>query len=284
MYKTKKKIILHSFLSLFFLFSAVYFLISDAYAATTPTPLPSRNEVPTDSAAIEKIQKIKDIVASKVAELNLVEKRGIIGTIKETANTQVTITDLAGVTRIVDIDELTKFNISNPDKTAKEKDESLGISDLKKDTYYSFIGLFNKDTKRLMARFVSQPKNLPVFFEGVVSAMSENDFQLTVFNEKGDKKLVDVERSTKTNIQTDGEELLKSGFSKIAVQERVLIIGFDDLKEKNKIIASRLIHFKDVPPSKEMLRYISLEDTPPISSGSGKKLEVIQKPKANTGL
>lgn len=262
-------------LLLFFLFSIYYYLLPDAFAQST-TPAPSKNEVPSDST-IEKIQKIKDIVASKVAELNLVEKRGIVGTIKETGGTQVKITDMFGDTRIIDVDELTKFNISDKEKA---DDDSLGVSDLKKDTTYSFIGLFNKDTKRLMARFVTQPKNLPIFFEGVVSKLSEDEFQLEVFNEKGEKKLVDVEKSTKTSIQTQGEELSKSGFSKIGIQERVLIAGFADLKDKNRIIATRIVHFRDVPPSKEMLRYVNLENTQVTATGSGKKLETITQPKA----
>lgn len=278
--KINKKMFLKVLVSFLLLVSSYYRLLPDAFAATTPTPLPSKNEVPTDSAAIEKIQKIKDIVASKVAELNLVEKKGILGMIKEVSNTQVTISDLNGATRIIDIDELTKFNLSSGDKDKKE-DESLGINDLKKDTYYSFVGLYNKDTRKLMARFVAQPKNLPVYFEGVVADLAEDDFQLTVFNEKGDKKLVDIEKSTKTSIQTGDEELLKSGFSKIAKQERVLVVGFDDLKDKGKIIASRVIHFQSLPPSNAMLKYVSLdEEAPVVATGSGKKLQVLTTPKA----
>ena len=281
-HKQVKKIIRrgkYSFVVLFVLLTTHYSL-PPIYAATTPTPLPSKNEVPTDSAAIEKIQKIKDIVASKVAELNLVEKKGMLGMIKEVSNTQVTITDLNGATRIIDIDELTKFNLSGGDKDSKE-DESLGINDLRKDTYYSFVGLYNKDTRKLMARFVAQPKNLPVFFEGVVADLAKDDFQLTIFNEKGEKKFVDIEKSTKTSIQTENEELVKSGFSKIAKQERVLVVGFDDLKDKNKIIASRVIHFESLPPSNAMLKYISLdEEAPVVATGSGKKLQVLTTPKA----
>ena len=58
------------------------------------------------------IQRIKDIVASKVAELNLVEKRGIVGKLKENSNMHLVISDIKSNTRNIDVDELTKFSIS----------------------------------------------------------------------------------------------------------------------------------------------------------------------------
>ena len=113
-----KKIILTS-ITLFLLAS------NSSQAATTPTPktttltptVAAKNEIPTDTT-LEKIQQLKSIVASKVAEMNLVEKRGLIGKITETSNTQLTIVDVKGQTRIVDIDELTKF--AQDSKSAKD--------------------------------------------------------------------------------------------------------------------------------------------------------------------
>lgn len=254
--------------------------IQSSFAATKTTPTPSvtptANEIPTDTA-LEKIQHIKSVVASKVAELNLVEKRGILGKIKEKSNTQLTIEDIKGQIRIIDIDELTKFA---QDTKSTSKESSFGVTDLKNDTYYSFIGLYNKETKRLMGRFISEVKTIPVYFEGVVAEINATDFTLTVFNEKGDKKTIDIGKTTKTFVHSKPDDLTKSGFSKIEMQQRIFVVGFLDLKDKNLIEATRVIHFSDLPPSKKALQYVSANDEAITATGSGKKLEILQKVKA----
>lgn len=256
------KLILKLALSFLFLFSTFYFLLSAATAA--PSPVPSKNQVATESADLEKIQRIKDIVASKVAELKLVEKRGIIGKVKESSTTQITIEDTKGDLRIIDIDELTKF-----EGKKDEKEDSFGVSDLDKNTPYSFIGLYNKDTKHLMARIVMTAKTIPVYFEGAVAEVSEDEYQILVVNDKGTKKKVDIERSTKTSSFSEDDTLAKSGFSKLEINERVIVVGYADLKDKDLIAASRIIHFTDIPPSSGMQQYIKLDEKS--STESGKK-------------
>ncbi len=222
-------------------------LMSSSFAANTPTPKPSAGAVPTDPADLEKIQKIKDIVASKVAELNLVEKRGIIGTVKEISGMKITVTDIKGDIRQIDVDELTKFNMS---KT------STGISDIEKGGTYSFVGLYNKETQRLLVRTINSTSTVPVYFEGAVASLDKKNYQLEVANEKGEIKKVDIENSTKTSLATVEGDLEKSGFSKLEVNERVLAIGFWDKKDNNLLSSLRVIHFSDVPPSKEMQSHV----------------------------
>lgn len=220
--------------------------------STTPTPKPSQNQVPTDSQELENIQKIKDIVASKVAELNLVEKRGIVGTITDVSGMKVAISDIKGNSRHIDVDELTKFDFGD--------DEELGISDLEKGEKYSFVGIFNKDTQRLLARTVDSVNTIPVYFEGAIIEVDEDNFQLTAVNERGEEKKIDIQNSTKTSLASNDGDLTKSGFSKLEVNTRIIAIGFWDKDDKNLLAASRVIHFEDVPPSKEMQAYVKVEE------------------------
>lgn len=239
-------------------------------AATTSTSS-AKKVSPTVSAAttpessdLERIQKIKDLVASRVAELNLVEKRGIVGTVKEVNGMQIIIDDLDQNQKTIDIDELTKFQ--------KDGDiKSFGISDVKKGDNLSFIGLYNKETKRLLARFIAKASNIPSYFEGIISDKDVKNYILTVINENGDKKLIDVQSSTKTSSHDAETKITKSGFTKIQTDERIIVVGFPDLKDKNTINASRIIHFKSLPPSKKMKAFTQIqpEDKNPTSSGSG---------------
>ena len=242
----KKISILLTTFSLFFISNSIL----PVFAATSPTPsaVPSQNEVPKDSADLEKIQKIKDIVASKVAELDLVEKRGIIGTVKEVKGMRITVIDMKGNTRQMEADELTKFNLGNDDD---------GISDLVKGDRYSFVGLFNRDTQILLVRNVLTTNSIPVHFEGAITALDEENFQITIVNEKGEKKKVDIQASTKTRLISEDGELTKSGFSKLEENSRILAIGFWDKKDKDLMSATRIIHFENVPPSKEMQSHVS---------------------------
>jgi len=171
------------------------YLLITAPAVAAITPSPTESTSPTNSIDIEKIQRIKDIVASKVAELNLVEKRGIVGKLKENSNMHLVISDIKSNTRNIDVDELTKFSISG----TKGKDNTLGISDLKKDVLYSFVGLYNKDTQRLLARSITEADTIPLFFEGAIFSVDSKEFQIQVVNNKGEKKSVDIQSSTKTS-------------------------------------------------------------------------------------
>src|SRR3990167_7821617 len=66
------------------IFILLFSATTSSYAiTTTPTPLKKVTptgtpEVTKEQEDIDRIEKIKDLVASKVAELKLVEKRGIL--------------------------------------------------------------------------------------------------------------------------------------------------------------------------------------------------------------
>lgn len=222
--------------------------ISTVYAASS-TPTPSAQPVITTEEDLEKIQKIKDMVASRVAELKIVEKRGILGRVKEISNTQITIVDFNENIRIIDIDELTKFQ--NSGSTTK----SFGVSDLKAGDIVSFIGLYNKETKRLIARFATLKTGIPQQFEGVVVSKNIDEYTFVLINEKGDKRTIDVGTTTKTRSFTLKDNLVKSGFSKIQIGERALVTGYPDSKDKNLFLGDRIIYFIDVPLSSEMKKY-----------------------------
>ncbi|OGH12362.1 MAG: hypothetical protein A2857_01350 [Candidatus Levybacteria bacterium RIFCSPHIGHO2_01_FULL_36_15] len=238
-------------LMIFFLITAFFVMLYKAgHAATvtsenqdsalilpTKTKLPSATpeDTPITPSELDKIQKIKEMVASKVAELKLVEKRGVAGHVQETSTNQITVSDINNKRRIMDIDELTKFQGNS------SSSKSFGISDLKSGDLISTVGLYNKETKRLLARFVYLTKTLPVQFEGVVTDKDEIEYTLIVKSQSGETKTIDIESSTKTKSYSQENELVKSGFSKIDISDKLLITGFYDLKDKNLIIADRIV-------------------------------------------
>ena len=228
-----------------------------------PTTSPSANQLPESDEEIERVQRIKDIVASKVAELNLVEKKGIIATVTDTTNTEIKGVDIKGENVEISVDELTEFDF---------EDEDFGISDLENGTVYSFIGLYNKDTETLLARFISEPNSIPNYTEGAISEINEDDFQITVMNAKGESFSVDIEKSTDTAIIDDKGSLEESGFSDLEIEQRIIVVGF--ITDEKNISASRIIHFQKIPPTIEVLSKLKTESN--IASGSANSLEIME--------
>jgi len=202
------------------------------HAITTPTPEDKTREI--------RDQLISNI-ASRVAQLKLVEKRGIIGTVTETTNTQITVNDSQNNTRFIDVDELTKF--SNPAVKG-----AFGISDITKGDIVGILGLYNKESRRILARFINIT-TVPTVIHGGVSTIDNVNFILNITTEEGKQMAVDVENLTKTYSYTQKDGYIKSGFSKIKVNFNIIVIGVLDKKDKNRLIATKIIFFPEIPSS-----------------------------------
>jgi hypothetical protein len=207
------------------------FIVVPAYAATP---------MPEDKTTQIQDQLITNI-ASRVAQLKLVEKRGIIGKVTDATNTQITVTDSQDNTRFIDVDELTKF--SNPGDAG-----SFGISDITKDMTVGILGLYNKESRRILARFVSVIST-PIIIHGGISGKDTSDYTLTVITDEGKQIIIDIESLTRTYSYTQEEGLLKSGFSKIKENVSVIVTGVINKTDPNRLTASRITFFPEIPSS-----------------------------------
>lgn len=244
--------------------------------AVTLTPTPSKAE-PTAKPTSEtvttnlsnQINNLKEKIASRVAELKLVEKRGVLGTVKEATSTQITMTDIHNKNRIIDVDEITKF--SSP--SAKD---SFGISDLKPGSKISVIGLYNKDSQRILARFITVVTN-PTVVTGTISKKDEENFTLTITTENQKEYIIDIEKITKTLSYVDGD-IEKSGFAQTEVGKRVMVVGFTQINQPERLIGTRVIVFPDLPTNPKIViaPESDTEDEIVPSSGSGKKITPIR--------
>ena len=255
-------------------FIIVLFLIlitgvsKNIYAAVaTPTPVTT----PTQGD-IQQIDDLKNRIASRVAQLNLVEKKGIIGTVTDATNTQITLNDVNGNIRFIDVDELTKFSNSNASGT------SFGISDINRGMTLGVLGLYNKQSRRILARQVDV-LTMPKIFIGVVSSVDSKNFNFYIVSEDNKQTFIDVETVTKTYSYSTGTALAIVGFSKIKVDESVIVIGFSDKNTPTHIIASRVLLFPDVPKNPKINYIPALNPGASIipSTGSGRKLTPIIK-------
>jgi len=249
-------------------FILLILLVTLSVPAQAATPTPTGNAEPTAESVTQKlsdkINNLKEKIASRVAELNLVEKKGFIGTIKEIKSNLISITDGRGDIKLIDVDEITKFSDGSDD---------IGISDLKVGGKVAVVGLYNKDSEHLLARFISVI-NIPLFISGAVNSIDDKNFTFTLLKENGDQIKVDVENITKT-VSYSGTTGEKSGFSTLKRGNRVIVVGFPDSKEKDRIVATRLLLFPSLPKNPRLVIPDNAIDTtqdPNTSTGSGKKI------------
>lgn len=205
------------------------------FAQTVTTSQTSTTKKTEDSSLNNKINNLKEKIASRVSELNLVEKRGIIGTIIEVSGDNVTIKDVNGDSRIIDIDEITKFSSGTASKN------SFGLSDMKKNMRISVLGLYNKQSKRLLARFIRTSVD-PTFFSGSITNIDKKDYHITVTTPDNKQQLVDIRTTTKTFDYDNEAGLTKSGFSKLTVGSRITILGYPDKEDQTLLAAQRIVN------------------------------------------
>jgi hypothetical protein len=216
----------------------LFFILANKSYAAAPTP--------TTSAAINnQINQLKDKIASQVSKLNLVEKRGMVGTVQAVTNNQITLSDLKGNTRYVDVDEITKFS-------SGASGSSSGISDVKKGNLISVLGIYNKESQRILARYVNT-EIVPVRYAGEITAIDGKNFQITIMTI--DQKSVKIEIDTTSTVSSysNGASLTKYGFSKLNVGDRVYVVGYSDKKDATLLIADRMIVFVNAPKNQNIM-------------------------------
>lgn len=204
-------------------------------ATVAPTSAPQQG---SNGKLNNQINNLKEKIASRVSELNLVEKRGMIGTVSEVEGNQITLLDPAGKRRFVDVDELTKFSSNTGGAT-------FGLSDMKKGVKISVIGVYNKQSRHLLARFIRTSID-PAVIPGTVTALDAKNFIVTITTDEQKQQKIDMNTITKTYTY-QGEGLTKAGFSQIKVGERILATGFPDKKDPTLLTASRVLIFPGLP-------------------------------------
>jgi hypothetical protein len=244
----------------------------NAQKPTEAQDKPGTSVTPSESVGQkfnEQINQLKEKIASRVAELNLVEKRGIIGTVSEVSGNKITLIDKSNKTRFIDVDEITKFS------SAEDK-KSFGLSDLTKGTKISVLGLYNKDSKRILARFINTSVN-PTIISGAVSEKDKVNYTFTTLTENQKQTKIDVGTSTKISAYNKDDGLSKYGFSKLAVGDRIVIIGYPDKKDSSLTLADRIVVLTDVPKNPKIVVSQPSEEISPEPSTTNKKPTPIEK-------
>lgn len=231
-----------------------------AYADTTPSP--------TSAILNQQINQLKDKIASQVSKLNLVEKRGVIGTIQDTSTSQITLTDMQGNIQYVDLDEITKYSSA--------ANSSFGLSDLQKGMEVSVLGIYNKESQRILGRFIDTV-SVPNRYYGEIASIDNKNFDITLTTTDGKSIEVEIDTTSTLSSYTPNAGLIKYGFSKLSVGDRVEVIGYPDKTNSSLILDDRLIDYLSVPKIPNLTLVTPTAAVTPTSSSKGAKTVIPAK-------
>jgi hypothetical protein len=225
---------------LLYIITLLTFVLWNTSYASAQTVTPKQNATPTISETVNEklnsqINQLKDKIASRVSELNLVEKKGVTGV----STSKITLKDLSGNTKLIDIDEITKFSSSSARGT-------FGLSDLTKGTKINVLGLYNKQSKRILARFISTAVN-PVFLSGTISEIDSKNFTANIISTDLKNTKIDVGTTTKISLHNTEDGLTRIGFTRLVAGNMVTAVGFPDKNDPSLIVASRIVVLPDLP-------------------------------------
>ncbi len=195
----------------------------------------------TGTPSAQKIEDLKDRLATKVAELRQTSRRAIFGTVKSTSITSFVVETKTKDVKIELTDELKVIQY------LKGKRTTLTTDDLDKGDAVAVFGQYDTTLDLLKAAVVFIQSAIPERINGTVTARDEKAFTLTLATTQNQTYTIDIEKSTKTLAwDREKKELIKSGFSKIAVGATVHAIGSPVPKQDRRISAQRILDLGNV--------------------------------------
>lgn len=203
-------------------------------AEATKAPSTSPTLKPTQPAP-DKIQELKDKVASRVAQLKEAKITGLSGKVKSAADQALVIVSSNSEYQVQLDEETTVYEIS---ETLRKRE--IKASTLEKDDYITILGVVNQDDLTAQAYAVVSKKPSQQIV-GTVKDVSTKDGTITVTTVSGQEVTADIEVSTVTRtIDTTKDTLPKIGLSRITVGSPILIYAAPGEKE-NRVLALRVL-------------------------------------------
>jgi hypothetical protein len=213
------------------------------FVVVTGTTFAAEPSPTTSSILNNQINQLKNKIASQVSKLNLVEKRGIIGTVQAVTDSQITLVDNKGNIRYADLDEITKYQ--------SDSNNNFALTSLKKGILISILGIYNKESERILARYVDA-ETVPTRYQGEIVSIDNKNFDLTMMTDDQKTEKISVEDTTTMSSYSSGGNLTQYGFSKLNVGDRIFVVGYPDKSDSTLLDAERLIDYLDAPKNPDI--------------------------------
>lgn len=213
--------------------AASLLLTTSVYAATA-TPAATATTSPTPNAE-QKLDTLKDRLASAATQLKQSQKRAIFGTVKATSVSTITVSTKTSDVKIELTDAIGVFQV------IKGKRTTLTTENLAKSDDVVVFGDYDANLDILKAKVIFIQDAIPVRIAGEITAINKKDFTVTVTTHEGKSYIVDIETTTKSFSWDPTGGLAKSAFSKLLVADTVHVLGTPNAKTEDRISAARIL-------------------------------------------
>jgi hypothetical protein len=204
------------------LIPVVFVLATSVYAVTAT---PSGN----------KLENLKDRLASAASTLQQSQKRAIFGTVKLTSVSTITVETATKDVKIELTDEIKVAQM------IKGKRTDLTTDDLSKGDVVTVFGDYDSTLDLLKAKVIFIEGTIPERIYGTVSDTDKKNYTITITTSDGKSIIVDIETITKNILWDKGSGTSKGAFSKYTAGDTVFVLETPEPKFDNRVSALRVL-------------------------------------------
>jgi hypothetical protein len=200
------------------------FLVTTSVYAATATP-----------DAQQKLDTLKDRLASAATQLKQSQKRAIFGTVKMTSVSTITVSTKTSDIKIELTDSISVFQILKGKRTKLTTDQITKGDDV------VVFGDYDTNLDILKAQVIFIQGSIPERISGTITAVSKKDYTITVATQEGQSYIVDFETTTKNFNWTKDKGVQKAGFSQLIVGDTVHVLETPEANLQNRVSALRIL-------------------------------------------
>lgn len=189
----------------------------------------------TATPSSEKLENLKDRLASAASQLQQSQKRAIYGTVKSTSVSTITVETATKDVKIELTDEIKVAQI------IKGKRTDLTTDDIEKGDVVTVFGDYDSTLDLLKAKLIFIQAAPPERMYGVVSDVDKKNYTITVTTPEEKSIIVDIETTTKNALWDKTSGTAKGAFSKYTPGDTVFVLATSDPKVKDRVSAIRVL-------------------------------------------
>lgn len=187
------------------------------------------------SPARDKVDDLKERIATKVAELRQTQKRAIAGSVTETSVSTISVETPTKEVKIELTDDILVYQVIRGKRT------KLAIDDVDRGDFVVVFGDHDATLDILAAKLIFIQAIPRERIAGIVTSVDEKAFTFTALAGGNRKVVVDFEKASILNVWSKEGGIAKAGFSKIAVGDSIHVLGTPVPKKENRMSAIRIL-------------------------------------------
>ena len=195
--------------------------LAETIAAQSPTP--------------NKVDDLKERIATKVAELRQTQQIALAGTVSDLSVSTLSIETQTKEVKFELTDDIGVAQIVRGQRT------ELDIDDVDEGDFVVVFGDHDTTLDVVSAKFIFIQLVPPVRLSGTVTEVDRDENTFTVMASGDRSVVVDFERTTLMNVWTKEGGISRGGFSRITVSDSVHVLGTPVPRQENRLSATRIL-------------------------------------------